>query len=209
MSTEDASVQTKIIEATIECIEREGIQAVTIRKIAKLAGVNSAAINYYFRSKEKLVDEVKRSTVEHVFEDWREIINDESRTVRERLFLLFTDYMEGAIMYPGISKAHMWEPLIDNNYDSLFVKLLNGFLEDLARKLSQELKRPPKELKLVVIHLFCALSMPVLMPDLYRDFYDGKTFVESKVRRALIEHVLHLYFDERGEEEKTPETQGE
>jgi AcrR family transcriptional regulator len=209
MSTEDASVQTKIIEATIECIEREGIQAVTIRKIAKLAGVNSAAINYYFRSKEKLVEEVKRSTLEHVFEDWREILNDESRSVRERLFLLFTDYMEGAVMYPGISKAHMWEPLVDNNYDSPFVKLLNGFLGDLAKKLSLELKRPAKELKLVVIHLFCALSMPVLMPDLYRDFYDGKTFKEAKVRRALIEHVLHLYFDDRGEEEETPEPQGE
>jgi hypothetical protein len=51
--------------------------------------------------------------------------------------------------------------------------------------------------------------MPVLMPDLYRDFYDGRTFKESKVRRALIEHVLQLYFDERGEEEKTPESQGE
>jgi len=209
MSTEDASVQAKIIEATIECIEREGIQAVTIRKIAKLAGVNSAAINYYFRSKEKLVEEVKRRTVEHVFEDWREIINDENRTVRERLFLLFTDYMEGAIMYPGISKAHMWEPLIDNNYDAPFVKLLNGFFADLAKKLSLELKRPPEELKLVVIHLFCALSMPVLMPDLYRDFYDGKTFREAKVRRALIEHVLQLYFDERSEEEKNPEPQGE
>jgi AcrR family transcriptional regulator len=209
MSTEDVSVQGKIIEATIECIEREGIQAVTIRKIAKLAGVNSAAINYYFRSKEKLVEEVKRSTVEHVFEDWREILNDESRTVRERLFLLFTDYMEGAVMYPGISKAHMWEPLIDNNYDSLFVKLLNEFLAELAKKLSLELKRPAKELKLVVIHLFCALSMPVLMPDLYRDFYDGKTFREAKVRRALIEHVLQLYFDKRSEEEKTPETEGE
>ncbi len=209
MSTEDVSVQTKIIEATIECIEREGIQAVTIRKIAKLAGVNSAAINYYFRSKEKLVEEVKRITVEHVFEDWREILNDESRTIRERLFLLFTDYMEGAIMYPGISKAHMWEPLIDNTYDSLFVKLLNGFLTDMVKKLSLELKRPAKELKLVVIHLFCALSMPVLMPDLYREFYDGKTFKEAKVRRALIEHVLQLYFDERGEEEKIPDTEEE
>jgi AcrR family transcriptional regulator len=196
MSTEDASVQAKIIEATIECIEREGIQAVTIRKIAKLAGVNSAAINYYFRSKEKLVEEVKRSTVEHVFEDWREIINDESRSVRERLFLLFTDYMEGAIMYPGITKAHLWEPMVDDNYDSLFVKLLNGFFQDLVKKLSLELKRPAKELKLVVVHLFCALSMPVLMPDLYREFYDGKTFKEAKVRRALIEHVLKLYFDE-------------
>jgi len=209
MSNEDASAQGKIIEATIECIEREGIQAVTIRKIAKLAGVNSAAINYYFRSKEKLVEEVMRSTIEHLFEDWREIINDESRSVRERLFLLFTDYMEGAIMFPGISKAHMWEPLINNNYDSLFVKLLNDFFQDLVKKLKLELKRPAKELKLVVIHLFSALTMPVLMPDLYREFYDGKTFKEAKIRRALIEHVLKLYFDEGNEPGQAQDTEGE
>ena len=208
MSSEDTSVQGKIIEATIECIEREGIQSVTIRKIAKLAGVNSAAINYYFRSKEKLVEEVMRNTVEHVFEDWREIINDESRSVRERLFLLFTDYMEGAIMYPGISKAHMWEPLINNNYDALFVKLLNGFFQNLVKKLSLELERPVKELKLVVIHLFSAVTMPILMPDLYRDFYDGKTFKEAKVRRALIEHVLKLYFDEGEKFEQAQDTEG-
>ena len=209
MSSEETSAQGKIIEATIECIEREGLQAVTIRKIAKLAGVNSAAINYYFRSKEKLVEEVMRSTVEHVFEDWGDIINDENRSVRERLFLLFTDYMEGAIMYPGISKAHMWEPLIKNNYDSLFVKLLNGFFQDLVKKLSLELKRPAKELKLVVIHLFSTLTMPVLMPDLYREFYDGKTFKEAKVRRALIEHVLKLYFDEGNEPGEAQDTEGE
>ena len=41
--------------------------------------------------------------------------------------------------------------------------------------------------------------MPVLMPDLYREFYDSKTFKEAKVRRALIEHVLKLYFDEGNE----------
>lgn len=209
MSNEDASVQGKIIEATIECIEREGIQAVTIRKIAKLAGVNSAAINYYFRSKEKLVEEVMRRTVEHVFEDWREIINDESRGVRERLCLLFTDYMEGVIMYPGISKAHMWEPLINNNYDALFVMLLNGFFQNLVKKLSLELKRPVKELKLVVVHLFSAVTMPVLMPDLYRDFYDGKTFKEAKVRRALIEHVLKLYFDEGEKFEQAQDSEAE
>jgi AcrR family transcriptional regulator len=209
MSTEDASVQGKIIDATIECIEREGIQAVTIRKIAKLAGVNSAAINYYFRSKENLVDEVKRRTVEHVFEDWREILNDESRNVRERLFLLFTDYMEGAVMYPGITKAHLWEPLIDNNYESPFVKLLNSFFQDLANKLSLELRRPAKELKLSVVHLFAALTMPVLMPDLYREFFDGKTFKEAKVRRALIEHVLQLYFDQGQQAEQAQDGEGE
>jgi AcrR family transcriptional regulator len=195
MANEEGSVQGKIIEATIACIEREGIQAVTIRKIARLAGVNSAAINYYFRSKEKLVDEVMRSTVEHVFEDLNEVLNDEKRSVRERIHLLFGDFMEGAIRYPGISKAHLYEPLINGNYEVLFVRLLNKFLENLARKLSLELGRPAKELRLEVIHLFCVATLPVLMPDLFRGFYGGRSFKEAKVRRDLMEHVLGLCFD--------------
>jgi len=191
---EDGSVQQKIIEATIACIEREGIQGVPIRKIARAAGVNSAAINYYFRSKDKLVQEVLRTTVEHVFEDLNEALNDESRSVRERIRVLFSDFMEGAVMYPGISKAHLYAPLIDGDYDVLFVRLLNKFLENLAKKLGLELGRPAKELKLEVIHLFCAATLPVLMADLFRDFHGGRSFKEAKVRRSLIEHVLALYF---------------
>ena len=197
MPEEEGSVQQKIIEATIACIEREGIQAVTIRKIARAAGVNSAAINYYFRSKEKLVEQVMRQTVEHLFEDLNEALNDESRSIRERILVLFSDFMEGAVMYPGISKAHLYEPLVNANYEVRFVGLLNKFLENLARKLSLELGRPAKELKLEVIHLFCAVTLPVLMPDLFRGFYGGRSFKEAKVRRALVEHVLSLYFDER------------
>ena len=197
MPHEEGSVQAKIIEATIACIEREGIQAVTIRKIARLAGVNSAAINYYFRSKEKLVEEVMRTTVEHVFEDLEEVLNDEKRTVQERIRLLFSDFMEGAIMYPGISKAHLYEPLVNDNYEVLFVRLLNRFLHNLAKKLGLELERPAKELKLEVIHLFCVATLPVLMPDLFRAFYGGRSFKEARVRRDLMEHVLGLYFQTR------------
>jgi len=78
----------------------------------------------------------------------------------------------------------------------LFVRLLNKFLENLARKLSLELGRPAKELKLEVIHLFGAATLPVLMPDLFRAFYAGRSFKEAKVRRGLIEHLLALYFDQ-------------
>ena len=60
----------------------------------------------------------------------------------------------------------------------------------------------------MVIHLFSAVTMPILMPDLYRDFYDGKTFKEAKVRRALIEHVLKLYFDEGEKFEQAQDTEG-
>ncbi len=46
MQAEPGPIERKIIEAAIECIEQYGIQGATNRRIAEIAGVNSAAINY-------------------------------------------------------------------------------------------------------------------------------------------------------------------
>ncbi|WP_267901388.1 TetR/AcrR family transcriptional regulator [Cohnella faecalis] len=45
------------MNATLSLIATDGIEQVTIRKIAALAGSNVALINYYFGSKEKLIGE--------------------------------------------------------------------------------------------------------------------------------------------------------
>jgi AcrR family transcriptional regulator len=45
------SAEEKIITAAVECIEKYGIKGTTIRQIAEQAGVNIAAVNYYFRSR--------------------------------------------------------------------------------------------------------------------------------------------------------------
>jgi len=55
MSENERSVEERSIRVTITCIEAEGLERTTIRRIADIAGVNSAAINYYFRSRERLI----------------------------------------------------------------------------------------------------------------------------------------------------------
>ena len=40
------TVEIKIIEAAIDCIEQFGLKGATNRRIAEKAGVNLAAINY-------------------------------------------------------------------------------------------------------------------------------------------------------------------
>jgi AcrR family transcriptional regulator len=48
----------KILEAAFKRLAREGYAALSVREIARDAGVNHALINYHFRSKDQLVIEV-------------------------------------------------------------------------------------------------------------------------------------------------------
>lgn len=48
----------KILEAAFKRLSREGYAALSVREIARDAGVNHALINYHFRSKDQLVIEV-------------------------------------------------------------------------------------------------------------------------------------------------------
>ncbi len=97
MSNTDISSEQKIMEATINCIEKQGIQNVTILSIAQEAGVNSAAISYYFRSKENMLEQALQTTIQNAFED-REVISDrEDLDIRERLRLFLESIMEGAV----------------------------------------------------------------------------------------------------------------
>lgn len=60
---EPIPTQTKIIRAAADIFGKEGYRAATIRKIAKAAEVNVAAINYHFKGKEGLY----RSVLEDMF----------------------------------------------------------------------------------------------------------------------------------------------
>jgi AcrR family transcriptional regulator len=47
--------KTRILDAAFQRLSREGYAALSVREIAKDAGVNHALINYHFRSKDQLV----------------------------------------------------------------------------------------------------------------------------------------------------------
>ncbi|HEX6321011.1 MAG TPA: helix-turn-helix domain-containing protein [Burkholderiales bacterium] len=52
------ATKAKILDAAFRRLAREGYAALSVREIAKDAGVNHALINYHFRSKDQLVIEV-------------------------------------------------------------------------------------------------------------------------------------------------------
>lgn len=101
MNREVTDTRSKIMKAAVDIIGREGNLGVTIREIADKAGVNIAAINYHFSSKENLLEEVERVTMEQVTLIYNCLL-DESKSPRERLINWADELMRYLIDYPGI-----------------------------------------------------------------------------------------------------------
>lgn len=101
MNREVTDTRSKIMKAAVDIIGREGNLGVTIREIADKAGVNIAAINYHFSSKENLLEEVERVTMEQVTLIYNCLL-DESKSPRDRLINWADELMRYLIDYPGI-----------------------------------------------------------------------------------------------------------
>ena len=189
MSTEPNSIESKIIQAAIECIEKYGIQHTTNRKVAEMAGVNSAAINYYFRSKDALVNRCMQVTLENAF-DIRDFDLLAAGSARERCIAIFDHLITGGLNYPGITRAHMYSLLVEGRYDTAAVAKLNGFVEDLVKDIeARNAGMSHEQLILACAQMTMATMMAILAPRLFA----GKLGVDlnhAETRRLYVERLV-------------------
>ncbi len=195
MNPDDIPTREKILVATINLIGREGIQSLTTRKIAKEAGVNNAAVNYYFGTKEMLVDLALKQSLNEMSTLPEEILDLEEMEPPERLKAFFLAMLEGIYNYPGITKAHIYGPLYENDYNALFVKEFKIFLDDLFSKIkTMETKYNDEELKIAIVQTISAIIIPALTPKLYQNFAKIN-FEDPEMRRSFISLLTDHFFE--------------
>ena len=96
--------EERILTAALDCIAESGLAATTVRSIAARAGLNAAAVNYYYRTKDKLVEAALRSAWTHVADDL-ERITGAAETPGEAVEAAGRFLLEGAFRYPNIIRA--------------------------------------------------------------------------------------------------------
>lgn len=182
-------MELKIIEAAIACIERYGLSDTTVRRIAQKAGVNVAAINYYFRSKEQLMDRVMEITLKNAF-DWGHFEGSEDFPPKPRLVAILEHMVAGEQEYPEITKAHFIAPMLDGSASpaayARFIEFMDKIYDDMA---GRGLK-PGIELRITLLQAITSTILGIglhqkLCGDFVRQYIN-----EPAIRRQYIESIV-------------------
>ena len=190
----EKSTRERIIAATIDFIEKYGIHAVTIRGIAKAAGVNSAAINYYFRSKENLLDETLKLTMKHLQFDLFNMTEKEGQSPGELLQMILFYFLAGSMKFPGITKAHLYGLFVNNDENGIFAGLFKSFIGHLADKLGQiDPGRAKEDIRMSVAQLFSAVLLPCIFPDMFKESVN-LDFKDVDMQRKYIHNFVNRFY---------------
>jgi AcrR family transcriptional regulator len=190
MNEKPTNVEEKIIFATIDCIEKFGISGATNRQIAQMAGVNIAAINYYFRSKDVLIHRCMEITLKNAF-DLSDFSPMPGVPAQERCIAILIDLIQGGYRYPGITRAHFYNLLAEGRYDSLLVEHVNRFIDELVEDLHDRKNGLAlDELKVALIQIVSAVFLAILAPDLFEK-RQGIDFANPDTCRAYVTRLVN------------------
>jgi TetR/AcrR family transcriptional regulator, regulator of cefoperazone and chloramphenicol sensitivity len=166
---DSSSPRERILSAVIDCIEQDGINNLTTRSIAHLAGTNIASINYYFRSKDALVAEALQLSLNHMLADIQALLDDRQRSLQESLGEVFLYLIDGTVRFPRVSMAHLFSALVEQQYDSLGAQAVRQIFEWIVTRLSEAYpQKDPAALRAVLYQVISAILFTMLAPGFFQ-----------------------------------------
>ena len=199
----DESTEIRIKEAARKLFQEKGFDAVRTREIAEAAGINSALLHYYFRTKEKLFHIIMVESINEMFSFLRQLIYDETLSLSEKIDLIVNGYIDVIKANPNVALFVLNE--LHSNSEQIIKEsgieknMLVG--SSLFAQIQQQLKK--ESIQMSPLHIMLntiSLSvMPVIARPLIVYLYDMKVgnisdFLEErrKLIPVWIKGMLHL-----------------
>lgn len=181
------SSEQKIKEAARKVFMRKGYAATRTRDIAEEAGINLALLNYYFRSKEKLFQEVMAEKVQQLFEGLLPIANDAGTDLHTKISLLTSHYTHVISENPDLPFFVLYE--IRHHADQFLSRIRGSRLLKDSVMFKQFAEASPRvSPNHFILNLFSLLIFPFVAQNLMRALLD----LDETVMPALIHERLEL-----------------
>lgn len=184
----ELSVEEKILDRALYLMGKNRTSDISIRAIAKEANVNVSAINYYFRTKEEMLKQVKEFYVTNTL-SVSSLLDHKEYDDEERLVLSANEIMEYIIRFPGVTVI-LREAATLKEVDEVSEKIIK-VTDDMHNKIKEILKKIIKidEPGFSYKHLIfmSSITYPVENVDILNF---GETIVNSREER--IKYIRHL-----------------
>ncbi|WP_144550735.1 TetR/AcrR family transcriptional regulator [Bacillus sp. X1(2014)] len=163
-SEKDRTTKENILNSTLELIKTEGLEYVTLRKIAAAAEVNLALINYYFGSKDKLINEALKVLLASFREAFL-ILDDHSILPKERLKTFMVQFANSIIKYPELVREILGKGNIsfESQFEYKEYMQTMGFTKIIATLQEITGEKDQDVLVMMMRQIHAAIFFPTLM----------------------------------------------
>jgi AcrR family transcriptional regulator len=178
---QDDNTARKIKESAEKLFTEKGYGRTTTREIASEAGVNLALVNYYFRSKEALFQNIMMETIQGFVGQLLILLNDH-RSFEEKLELVVSNYIDLLIKKPDLPIFLLSE--LRNNPEVLAEKLgLHNMFKNASffKELHQ---RAPEGMN--PIHIFINMLSMTVFPFVARPLIN----ITTGLPEAQFAHIV-------------------
>lgn len=185
------NVKEQLIQATIKLLrESENPDKITARQIVAQAKVNLAMINYYFRSKNELLN----IAVGRIWEDRAnemKVLYDMPILPKEKLIRFLDKMMEIAEEYADIVKPAISYAVLEGDFEPY------NYLLPIIRE-CYRYKKTDEECRLATFQMITTFQLIFLRSKQVSEFI-GMDLTVKEQKDKLIQMVVGLYFDDSNE----------
>jgi AcrR family transcriptional regulator len=199
MKEQDNSVEERILEAARDVFLKKGYDGARMQEIADEAKINKAMLHYYFRSKDKLFDQIFNVAIRLMFPEIAEILNGEmsfedkiKKTVRAYIsFLQKHRYLPGFVIHELNSNP---ERLVQHFERLNIRKNLEAFQNEIDDEIKAGKIRPIKAEQLIVniiaMVIFPFAARPIIMHVTAKNESEYDEFLEER-KTLVAEFILN------------------
>lgn len=192
----EPSTRENILKATLELINEEGIDSITIRKVAARANTNIALINYHFKSKENLLDQVIREYLLSKFKNVFNLLEEPDVLPKVKLKNFLVNYANCLLENVDIFKKALLTGKMVFNSQHDFVIFLTSLGFNKLQKVISEItgEKDPLKLTFYMFQIAGGIIFPIIATPVLNEEV-GFTILSKKNIEIYVDTLISNYFD--------------
>ncbi len=191
------TTEEKILNAAKEVFMKYGLYGARMQDIADIAKINKALLHYYFRSKEKLFDQVFSGALHKYFQQM-DVFSDASLPIKERLFKYVDNIFVFLEEYPQMSmfiikeigiNPDLFKDRVEAIKKNKGVNLIKILDEEIARG---NIKKIDTALFWINMHSLCSypfLAAPLFKHGLKAHHKEWSDYSPVKIKQSVKQFI--------------------